>query len=164
MKKIIFLFWLCFLGACAKAIEVNSEKAAPPAPAATKAMSPSLNKAKIERQENVVEVHQEFQIQNGKNEWQSSIHSLEINDISFVRMSAFSLDKGSDYRLHFRIYEEEKWGEWTVLPESREQANPNRKVFDGLNLFQDIDKIQFKSNQATQSPVVFRLFIAKNQN
>lgn len=164
MKKIIFLFWLCFLGACAKSIEVNNEKAAPPTSAATRAISPPLNKAKIVQQENVVEVHQEFQIQNGKNEWQSTIHALQLEEISFVRMSAFSLDKESDYQLHFRIYEEDKWGEWTILPESREQPNPNRKVFDGLNLFQDIDKIQFKSSQATQSPVVFRLFIAKNQN
>ncbi|MBX2873882.1 MAG: hypothetical protein KTR30_17335 [Saprospiraceae bacterium] len=166
MKNTIFLLLLCFLGACAKSMEVGNDKTTSTStPQETqKVAASSLNKARIEHQENVIEVHQEFQQKNEKNEWLSTPHELELRDISFVRMSAFSLDLKGEYAVQFRIFDKGQWGDWTILPESREQANPKRKVFNGLNLFQEIDKIQFRSSSATQSPVVFRLFVAYNQN
>ena len=166
MKKTTFLLLFCFLIGCAETKEVGNE----PTPSIStpqttqKTISALENAATIKHQENVIEVHQEFRVENGKGEWLGAIQSLELKDISFVRMSAFSLDQETDYRLHFRIYGNDQWGEWMRLPESQEQLNPQRKVFDGLNLFQDIARIQFKSNHATQSPVVFRLFVAYNQN
>ena len=167
MQKTIclLLLSLCFLFSCAKKIEVgNGEKATAASPAPARETGPSSwNKADIKQQENVIEVHQEFRHQNEKKEWLSFVHELGLKDVSFVRMSAFCLDLESSYILHYRIYEKGQWGAWAILPESKEKVNPDRKVFSGLNLFQDIEKIQFKSTNSTQSPVVFRLFVAYHQ-
>lgn len=166
MKYTIILLLLCLLSGCAPTIEVGNEKRTPsPNPPATQNKGASaLNEAKIEQQENVIEVYQKFEVKNEQSEWLGMTHALELKEVSFVRMSAYSLDLASNCRVQFRIFDKGQWGDWTVLPESKEQVNPKRRVFDGLNIFQDIDKIQFKSNGATQSPVVFRLFVAHKQN
>ena len=165
MKKVIFLLIISLLVGCAKMIEGGNEKKPPAkdAPQIQKTAPASLNKAEVKQLENVVEVHQEFQEVNEKSEWLSTIHPLELRDISFVRMSAFSMDLESSYVLHYRIYNKGRWGDWNILPESKTQVNPRRKVFSGLNILQEIEKIQFRSSNATNSPVVFRLFVAHNQ-
>lgn len=166
MKKTSILLFLCLVGGCAKTIEVGNEKRATDGSLLAKEekMTSILNKASIEHKENVIEVHQEFQIKNEDNEWLSMIHPLEVSKVSFIRMSAFTLDLESNCAVQFRISDKGQWSAWTVLQESREKVNPNRRVFDGLNIFNDLEQIQFKSSGATQSPVVFRLFVARNQN
>jgi len=166
MKNILFLFMLGLLFGCAKMMEVGSDKNAPAknSPPTQEAVQPVLNQAEVKQLENVIEIHQKFQQADNKDKWLSAIHTLEIEEVSFVRMSAFSLDLESNYVLHYRIYDKDQWGEWMLLPESKEKVNPNRKVFSGLNIFQEIQKIQFRSSNATKSPVVFRLFVAHNQN
>ncbi len=166
MKNITLLLLLCLLYGCAKTIEVGNEKRS------SETGSPNLqgngrtilNEAKIEHKDNVIEIHQEFQVKNEKGEWLGMIHPLELKEISFVRMSAFTLDLESDCVVQFRIFDKGEWGDWTVLPKSKEQLNPKRKVFDGINILGNIGKIQYKSNSATQSPVVVRLFVALKQN
>ncbi|NRB53326.1 MAG: hypothetical protein HRU41_37060 [Saprospiraceae bacterium] len=166
MKKTSVLLLLCLVCSCAKTIEVGNEKRTKNVPPSTTTgkVAAVLNQASIEHQENVIEIYQAFQAKSKENEWLSVIHPLEVNDVSFIRMSAFTLDLESKGEVQFRIYDKGQWSSWTELPESREQVNPNRRVFSGLNIFQDVEKIQFKSNGATQSPVVFRLFVALNQN
>lgn len=158
------MFGLLF--GCAKVIEVGNDKKAPTKSSSQtqKTTSDVLNKAEVKQLENVIEIHQEFQAANEKKEWLSAIHAVELREVSFVRLSAFSLDLKSNYAIHYRIYDKGQWGEWAMLPESKEKVNPNRKIFSGINVFQEIDKIQFRSSNATESPVVFRLFVAHNQN
>ncbi len=166
MKRRSILLLLCLLGGCAKTIEVGNERRTVDSSSSAKEgkVTAVLNKASIEQKDNVIEIYQEFQIKNEENEWLSMIHPLEVDDVSFIRMSAFTLDLESHCVVHFRISDKGQWSSWTMLPESRDKVNPNRRVFNGLNIFQDLEQIQFKSSRATQSPVVFRLFVARNQN
>ena len=93
MKRRSILLLLCLLGGCAKTIEVGNERRTVDSSSSAKEgkVTAVLNKASIEQKDNVIEIYQEFQIKNEENEWLSMIHPLEVDDVSFIRMSAFSM-------------------------------------------------------------------------
>lgn len=109
-----------------------------------------------------IEIHQNF-TKLSNNEAISKSYSLNLFDQSFVALSAYTLDINSDgLKLYYRIFNDQKWGNWKNINEDLETNSKNRKVYGLENIFENIEKIQFKSNLLTNEKVVFNLFVPKN--
>lgn len=111
--------------------------------------------ASITQQEGTIEVNQSFN--DCLDSCLTPIYTLDIQNKSFVMLSAYTLDAKSDCHLFYRINSDHQWKE---LPEDQQANNPGRKVFAAVNLFTDINQIQFKSTLPTQENVIFRLYLA----
>lgn len=122
--------------------------------------SNSANIAEIKKEDNIIEVYQTFQHQNSnENELVSSVHDLNIINSSATMMSAYSLDNLGSYKLYYRVYFDGKWDIWKSIDENIEEVNPLRKIFGPIIIPNDIEKMQFKSTESTNSEVIFRFFL-----
>ncbi|MFK5891421.1 MAG: hypothetical protein QM486_11900 [Flavobacteriaceae bacterium] len=116
-------------------------------------------KETIVLKEDYILIEQEFK--GNEKEITSEIFDVNLNNRSFFSLSAYTTIKKSTITLYFRYYHNNNWTEWKILPIDKEINNPKRLVFGLINIFDDIEKIQFKSNQPIEQ-VVFNIFIPKN--
>jgi hypothetical protein len=70
------------------------------------------------------------------------------------------MPKKSGVTLYYKYYNGKKWSDWKLLPEDKEIYNKKRTVFGLINIQDDIEIIQFKSNQPIEK-VVFNIFTPK---
>lgn len=106
-----------------------------------------------------IEIFQTFK-GNG-NEIISKEYYLDLKNYPFLSLSAYILPKKSNITLFYRYFNEKKWSDWKLLPEDKEIYNNKRTVFGLINIQDDIEIIQFKSNTQIEK-VVFNIFTPKN--
>lgn len=159
MKKTILYLLTLFVISCNqenKEVKKNIEEIAIKK---TKEIEPikeiSLEKkvAEIILKDNVLEVYQPFEI----NQLIGDSIQANLENTTGAMLSAYSLDKGK-YNLFYRTKDKDSWNEWKQLHLNHHVNNPERKVYDAVNIKNDVTLLQFKSNFATKSDVVFRLY------
>lgn len=116
------------------------------------------NKKSIFIHNDYIEIHQEFKTSN--KEFISPIYKLNLKNETFFSLSAYTEFIRPNIKLLYRYYDN-NWTEWKVLPRDYEITNPKRVVFGLININENIEKIQFKSNQQIEK-VVFNIFTPKN--
>ncbi len=123
-----------------------------------------INPGKMEVEDGIdkkIIIRQSFIYPDKNEEFISPVYKVNIVNPGFVSFSAYTLDMNDKIQIYYKYYDGNKWTTWIELSKDTHFVNKKRNVF-GLAIIQsDIKKIQFKSNTAPQSEVVFRFFIPK---
>jgi hypothetical protein len=117
--------------------------------------SQTLLKGKIVKKGNNIFVHQSFNQQS--NEIIGEVHEVNIKKKSLISLSAYTKEIKSGIGLWYRFHNGKQWSKWIKLSEDKHIHNPNRKVFEMSHIYDDIKKIQFKSDTQLNE-VVFNIF------
>jgi hypothetical protein len=98
------------------------------------------------------------------NQYFGSIRNIENKEkSSFISLSAYCINPNIQTIIQYRFYSENKWSNWQQLKEDKEVNNTKRKVFGLITLFNQIEKIQFKSSKSINKQIRFRLYIANDK-
>lgn len=166
MKKIITFLIYCSLlivtyscGNIEKSIDVEESKNQAKRINETNKTLQQFTKEKINRieKENVIEFHQKFKSESKESQTLSFPESVNLSKTTGAMLSAYSLDK-SEYKVFFKVFEQDTWSQWKELRINTEVKNPNRKVFKAQNLTNNTDSIQFMTNKETDKEIIFRIY------
>lgn len=126
-------------------------------PKPPKEQTEPTNSVSIQEKDNIIEFYQSFETKNSETDCEGEMQTLDLSNSSGAMISAYSTDVSS-YNLFFRVQENGKLGEWISMKLNDHVENPNRKVWNPVQLNPSVEKIQFKSSVPTNSEVVFRVF------
>lgn len=120
------------------------------------------NLSTIVKEDNIFVIDQIFSKENNKNSIEGNPVEVDLAPTSGAMISAYSEYK-DEYTVSFKTLENNVWSDWVDFKENEEVKNPKRKVFSPINLKNSVQKIQFKSNKATNSKVIFRIYTFQKQ-
>lgn len=96
----------------------------------------------------------------GNKEWATSqvfvVNQYEA--LSFVGITAYTLNVDKEGALAYRVASEGDWQEWNNMKEFHEGQTPGRTVYEGVPVFMGFDSIQFKGDRSLIGDWTFRLF------
>lgn len=109
---------------------------------------------------------QEISVNFDKDCWLRNTATSEAFEIAFpsetqfTGLSAYILQAGVETQLWFRTGSGKGWQEWQSFAPNREGETPDRSAFVADPIQDPFTKIQFRSSDTLEQPVVFRLYFA----
>ncbi len=112
----------------------------------------------VTQKENILIIEHEFTSPTENAEYLGVPISINLQGKAGGMLSGYSLSE-TNYRLFYRVLEDEHWTHWIELKDETEGEAINRRSFSINIISNSSKKIQFKSDSATSSEVYFRIFI-----
>lgn len=82
----------------------------------------------------------------------------ENENLPFVGLSAYCLDRSVQINLHYRTLNDKQWSDWVAFHPFTEGSLPDRIAWEAPPVRQRMEAIQFRSDRPVSEKIIFRLF------